>query len=299
MANRLGEDRVSKTAAGSATWRALGALEPDPRLRNPDFLARLFLPPVYALALRLPSLARLGNRLYGRLLPGGYQFEMARTRHMDSVLLRQLRKGVEQVVILGAGYDTRAHRFSPELGHCRVFEVDMPEIQRHKQKCLTSNEISTPSQLRYVSVGRDHKDLFCHLTSAGYQSSGNALFIWSGVTMYLQESSFHETLMGIRRHSMVGSTIVFDYFSPAVVSRSSDDYGGKQVARRVRKLGEPLSFGIDRAEVAECLAMCGFELVSNLGPTELERRYLRADGKSLGRSFGFASIADAQTGAQS
>jgi methyltransferase (TIGR00027 family) len=292
-----GDDRgraASKTAAGSAVWRAVGALEPDPRLRNPDILARLFLPPAYALLPQLPWLSRLGNRIYGLLLPGGYQFETARTMHMDRVVLEQLEAGAEQLVILGAGYDTRAHRFESLLAGRRVFEVDMPAIQARKRERLAANGVATPSQLHYVAVERNHRDLFRDLHSAGYDPRARSFFVWSGVTMYLPENAFDATLAEIHRQTGAGSGIVFDYFSSAVVSGTGRGPGATRVARRVEKLGEPFTLGLNRAELGGLLDRHGFELLSNLGPDDLERRYLTASGRSLGRPFEFASIAEVE-----
>lgn len=295
MATSSSVSGVSKTAVGSAVWRALGSLEPDSELRCPDSLASLFLPPGYSLAPRLPWLARLGNRLYGRLLPGGYQFEIARTKHMDHLLEVQLRSGLRQLVILGAGYDTRAYRFKDQLENCAVFEVDMPAIQEDKRRRLAASGIDTTPQLRYVAVGRDHEDLFAKLRLAGYEDSARSFFIWSGVTMYLQRESLDRTLMEIKRNAGLNSEIVFDYFSPASVSGKGEEYGARQVARRVRKLGEPLSLGLDQDEVESLLDQLGFDLVSNLGPDDLERLYLTTDDRSLGRPYGFAWIGEART----
>lgn len=272
----------------------MGNLEPDAELRNPDWLAHLFLPPVYSLAPRLPWLARLGNRLSGRLLPGGYQFETARTMHMDSLMRSQLHTGVDQVVILGAGYDTRAYRFAPLLAGCTVFEVDMPAIQRRKQALLAARDVEAPPQLVHVAANRDYRDLFGDLIPAGYDPLQRSLFIWSGVTMYLREAFFAMTLKAIHRYSAVGSLVVFDYFSAKAVLGAGNEYGARQAVRRVRKIGEPFAHGMERDEVGDYVRRCGFRLVSNLSPKELERSYLTTGDRSLGRPFGFASIAEAE-----
>jgi len=50
-------------------------------------------------------------------------------------LIRAIREGVENIVILGAGLDTRAYRL-PTTEQLRFFEVDLPEIQEIKKKRL-------------------------------------------------------------------------------------------------------------------------------------------------------------------
>jgi methyltransferase (TIGR00027 family) len=61
-----------------------------------------------------------------RLAPGMYLYMLARTRHFDALLASELARGVKQFVILGAGLDSRAHRFAAQLNAATVFEVDHP-----------------------------------------------------------------------------------------------------------------------------------------------------------------------------
>lgn len=289
-------DPASRTAAGAAMWRAVGATEPDPRGRNPDRLAHLFLPPAYRLLLLNPRLARWAIRRFDRRVPGGYCFETARTKHMDLLLRDQVAAGVSQVVILGAGYDTRAHRLAAALDDTAIYEVDMPAIQERKRRRLARYEGPSASGLRYVAVDRDHRDLFERLVEAGYEGRLRTFFVWSGVTMYLRPSAFAETLADIRRGSAAGSTVLFDYFSAGAVNGTSDAHGARQIARRVEELGEPLGFGAEPDEMSALLERSGFELVSNLGPEELAERYLQGTrGRPLEQPFGFAFIAEARS----
>jgi methyltransferase (TIGR00027 family) len=296
---RSGRDKraqASRTAAGAAMWRAVGATEPDPRGRNPDRLAHLFLPPAYRLLLLNPRLARWAIRRFDRRVPGGYCFETARTKHMDLLLRDQVAAGVSQVVILGAGYDTRAHRLAAVLDDTPIYEVDMPAILERKRRRLARYDGPSASGLRYVAVDRDHRDLLECLFEAGYEGGRRTLFVWSGVTMYLRPSAFTETLADIRRGSAPDSIVLFDYFSASAVNGTSDAHGARQIARRVEELGEPLGFGAEPDQMSALLERSGFELVSNLGPEELAGRYLQGTrGRSLNQPFGFAFIAEARS----
>ena len=55
---------------------------------------------------------------------GGWASFLCRKRYIDDQLLCAVTKGVEAVVILGAGYDTRAYRLA-ELAGIPVCEVDL------------------------------------------------------------------------------------------------------------------------------------------------------------------------------
>jgi len=108
------------TAEAFASLRAAGASVRDPRLRNPDGLASRFIAPGLRLSglVKVPALRPLARRAAERISPCAYFYELARVKHIDSVLVDELEAGIEQLVILGAGFDTRAYRFAEPLVPC-------------------------------------------------------------------------------------------------------------------------------------------------------------------------------------
>src|ERR1700742_3377099 len=121
-----GHPLYGSSADGAAILRAVAAGDPDPLLRCPDHLARRFVGdlPVAALVGR-PRGRRRPRRVAERRLPGAIWFDTARLKHFDRLLLDGVDE-VCQVLILGAGLDSRAYRFAEELSGVRVFEVDHP-----------------------------------------------------------------------------------------------------------------------------------------------------------------------------
>src|SRR5215472_8439744 len=115
---------VARTAHLTAWARALGRLTAGD-VANGDYLAGRVLRPHQASLIRVPRLCRW---LFERGLPGALGYFNARTRYFDDVLLEEARAGLEQLVILGAGFDSRSIRFSDTLRGVRVFEVDMPQV---------------------------------------------------------------------------------------------------------------------------------------------------------------------------
>ena len=126
---------AGSTAEGAATLRA--ASRP---LGNPDHLAARFVP--WSLRLnalvRLPLGSALARRLIERIVPGALVFEVVRTQFMDDVLRDELKAGARQLVILGAGFDSRAYRFEELLAGVAVFEVDHPLTSRLKRERVRS-----------------------------------------------------------------------------------------------------------------------------------------------------------------
>ena len=95
-----------------------------------------------------------------------------------------MREGLDQVVILGAGYDTRAYRIEG-IEKARVFEVDHPATQEAKLKRLKKIIDPMPDHVTFVPIDFNAQTLAERLPSSGYNEHGKTLFIWQGVTGYL------------------------------------------------------------------------------------------------------------------
>jgi methyltransferase (TIGR00027 family) len=85
--------------------------------------------------LLLPGLRQLTLSYYERKVPGMYLYHQARTLYLDELLLAAA-SAVRQIVILGAGFDTRPYRFAEQLKGIRIFEVDHPGTAEWKRQRL-------------------------------------------------------------------------------------------------------------------------------------------------------------------
>ena len=269
----------------------------DERVRNPDHLASRFiaLGPRLTTLVKVRALRPLARWTAERVSPGAYYYELARVKHIDHVLRAELELGIEQLVILGAGFDTRAYRFADRLASVPVFELDHPVTAALKQARVRRVLGALPNHVTYVCADLEREDLGEALMAAGYQPAARTLFIWSGVSFYLSAEAVGSVLAFVRRCSGPGSSIVFDYHYQGFTDGSREYYGSREGRRRVDELGEPCIFGIEDGELSVLLERHELGLVSDLGPAELERRYLiRSDGTVDGRPFGFISIAHAR-----
>ena len=285
------------TAEAFASLRAAGASVRDKQVRNPDNLASRFIAPAPRLAtlVKVPALRPLARRTAERVSPGAYYYELARVKHIDCVLSAELDSGIDQLVILGAGFDTRAYRFAERLSSTRVFELDHPVTAALKRARVRKVFGGLPEHVTYVASDLEHEALSTALERAGYRRVAKTLFIWSGVSFYLSAEAVDAVLAFVRESAAPGSSIVFDYHYRGFTDGTGDYYGAREGRRRVEELGEPCIFGIEEGGVSALVARHGLELVSDLGPTDLERRYLiRSDGSSDGKPFGFISIAHAR-----
>jgi methyltransferase (TIGR00027 family) len=208
-----------------------------------------------------------------RRFPWAVREIVSRTRYIDEYLLRCTENGIQQLVILGAGYDSRAYRFAALREGVRVFEVDHPATQAVKRKKIRALFGSLPSHVAYVPVDFGREGLFESLRVSGFENTARTLFIWEGVTMYLTASAVDETLLFIARNSGEGSSVVFNYVDKSVADGTCRLEAAREWAMALAKLGEPIRFGIENGAVYEFLAKRGFETVENATDELLDRTY--------------------------
>ncbi len=296
--SRAGSSRIaSNTAETQAALRAAGAAERDPALRNPDWMAARLVsaqPRLTALA-KLPGVRRFLPRLAERLAPGGYHYETARVKHIDAALEAELRAGLDQLVILGAGYDSRPYRFAEALRGVRVFEVDLAPMSAVKRRKVARLLPSLPSHVTYVEADLVDADLEQRLAEHGYDVHAATLMILSGVAPYLDDAAVAGLFAFIGRHASPRTSIVFDYVFREMVEGDDSAHGARQIRQRLDALGEPLRSGIPAGRAASFVERFGLTLLSDLQPDELAQRYLRrADGTIAGRPYGFSALAHAR-----
>jgi len=286
MSRRTAKTNVARTAHLTAWARSLGRLTVG-EAANGDYLAERVLLPYQRALNRTPMLARW---LLERGLPGAFGYFNARTQHFDERLLEQARAGLEQVVILGAGFDSRSLRFSDALRTVRVFEVDMPEVLALRTERLFGGQPAAESTTA-VPIDFESDDLAQALRNRGYAASARTLFLWEGVTYYLPEEAVAAVLSVVASQSGPNSSILFDYVTRAFVDGDHSGYGARRLADGWRRLGNVNRFGVD--DVAAFIRPMGLTVRSDIDAGELERRYLSPLPGSPVRAWGSMRIAHA------
>jgi len=194
-------------------------------------------------------------------------------------------------VILGAGYDCRAHRM-PELAGVTIYEVDRADTQRAKRRRLDDASGSLRRDVHYVPVDFLRDDVGTSLTAAGWRRAEPSLVIWEGVTNYLSEAAVTSVLRWIGT-TCAGTSVVFTYIHAGVISGDVPFLGADKLVDGVRALGEPWTFGLWPQEVASFVARAGLCLRIDLGADDYRRRYL-GDGRHPGYAFYRIAVCDVQ-----
>lgn len=276
--------RPSRTAEYIALYRAL---ETEERRREPLFrdpLAKAFLRwdlrTVVVLA-RAGALRSVIERYIDRVAPRARTSAIRRTRFIDDVVRREALAGTRQLVILGAGYDCRAHRL-PELAGTTVFEVDRRETQMRKCAVLGRLRVPMHAGVAYVAVDFQRDDLAARLREAGWDSSRRATFIWEGVSNYLSAGAV-EAVLAVVAKAAPGSALVFTYVHRGLLDGSMRFDGGSELLSKVRRLGEPWTFGLHPDETAVLVGRFGLGLEEDVSVDELRARYGSAGAR--GQAF--------------
>lgn len=292
LAVRPGE--VSTTAQAVCTYRAVAAMHPDPKLRNPDDLAYRMCGLPAQLPLSYADARRVIDNTGETYAP--YFFVNARTHYIEAALRRAAAEGVTQVVVLGAGFDSRAYRFRGSHPELRFFEVDLPATIEAKKQRLIGIFGAVPDYVRYAPIDFDRQTLEEVLPALGYDAKQKTFFILEGVTMYVKEAGDGATLRFIRTHSAPGSRVVYDYILRRVAQGKTDGmYAAGSGALGVALVGEPFITGWTQKGAAAFARKQGLNVIEDLGPKELTQRHLiGSDGKPDGRMPDGHRILEAQ-----
>lgn len=214
-----------------------------------------------------------------RLFPGLASSIRARVRYFDDFVKASVDEGLEQLVVLGAGYDTRAYRIEG-LNRIKVFEVDHPGTQGVKIEKVKKIFGRLLEHIVYVPVDFESEDMGQKLLENGYNRSQKTLFVMEGLIMYIPPEAVDETLSFVVKNSGKGSSILFDYYPQSLVSGTSDLEAAKNIKNFVVEQGEPLLFGIKEGTVEEFLSKRGFSQIQNVTSEDYKKAYFHGANES-------------------
>jgi methyltransferase (TIGR00027 family) len=275
---------ASLTAEYMALFRAFESLRPARQRLFSDPYAPLFLSgwrrSVHRAARVGPAFWVL-ERLFDRNLPGARAAAIARTKWIDDGVTRALAT-CGQLVLLGAGFDTRALRL-PAARRVRVFELDHPETSEAKQAELRKNA-GLPPNVRFLTIDFNKQTPLEVLHQAGFDGVEPACFVWEGVTNYLSPEAVDASMRQFGQAAF-GSALLFTYVHRGVLDDPQQFFGACKLLSRLRDIGEPWTFGFCPGETAPYLARRNLRLVEDIGVAEAWSREGRPPAEMRGYEF--------------
>lgn len=276
----------SLTAEFVCLFRAREArVDPAMRILDDDRAVDLLSPAMAALA-RAPQ--GVVDRLFNWMIPGLATTLVCRHRFLDDHLLQELAKRgsdeVEQVIVLGAGLDARALRFTAELRGRTVFEVDFPSTLGRKRKQL--EKLGPVPHLEQVGCDfavESFADAL--LRSPRFQKGAKTVVLWEGVTMYLERAAVRRTLEDLRSVVGAGSSVGIDFWF-LIDGRSVSSTVRRMLPQLLGIVGEPVLLSLHPEDAPGFLRSTGWDVVDAADPRSLSTRYVK-DGRRPAPSFHF------------
>jgi methyltransferase (TIGR00027 family) len=265
------ESKISRTAEITCMARAASFHEKNAGYKSNDYIAPKLLPTFFIPIVKIGTLRKLFiNRFFP---PGMYEYIIARTKFIDSIFQNAVSNEFDQILIFGAGFDSRGIRFADLNKKTRIFELDAPITQEAKINQLKKRGVEINSDIVFISIDFNKESLENKLLESGFNKNQKSLFILEGLTMYLDPEAVDSTFNILNQFAGNGSEVVFDYVYSSVLRGENLYYGESEVLRGVKKENEPWSFGIEKGEINTFLEERNLKLVHNFDSKELEKEF--------------------------
>lgn len=278
--------RKDGTAQGVAKQRLIETLaKPDKRIINDPYADK------FVLGASLIKLMghKLNVWLTQKFAPGFHEHLISRTRFIDDLIEKSTVNGAEQYVILGAGYDTRAHRLKLPSG-LKIFEVDQPEVQERKRSKLPKN-LPNAENVTCVSIDFNHQSLKEQLLNAGFDQSKSTVFTLEGVSQYITKDAITSTLEELAELTQkTNATFYISYVDKLLNENPKACFGkgypnatkkAETIKRLAAKVGEPWISFYSAEEIEGLLSQYGFSLIENKTLADLNSVYFTPAGRTL------------------
>ena len=274
-------NQAAQTAYGPMSIVAVEQYYPEGQRLVQDELALQFLP------LGLKSLAKLTRWPPARALMfnisekrarGVWGGVLCRKRYIDEKVLEALSAGINAIVILGAGLDTRAYRLALLAG-ILVFEVDLPENIEYKRAKLQQLYGRVPTHVTLVPVDFDGQELESALASQGYTTEQRSFFVWEAVTQYLTERSVRKTFSFLAK-AKAGSRMVFTYIRQDFIDGTAI-HGLEALYQGFRVKEQFWHFGLVPEQVPAFLQEYSWKELEQAGSQEYTTRYVKPSGRAI------------------
>lgn len=274
----MAKKTVGRTALGAAACRFMEQYQPVETRLFHDPLAQVLLGAGVRTMFRFAPMRKFTIDQMDAMTKGIYGSQVCRTRYIDEAAIAALSGGIDQLVILGAGFDTRPYRL-PGIERVKVFEVDLPDVQNEKKQKLQRHLGCLPEHVTFLPIDFDKQSLESVFAGTSYNPSKPAVFIWEAVTQYITEEAVHRTLAFVGK-AAPGSVLLFTYVLKSIIERRSDIPGADKLMDFVAN-DSPWLFGLEPSTLAETLKPFGLRLVADVGNSFYQEHYLKPTGRDL------------------
>ena len=232
---------------------------------------------------------KLNAWLSEKLAPGFHEHLIARTKFIDELIEKSAINGIEQYVILGAGYDSRAHRL--ELpSSLKIFEVDQPEVSDNKLAKLPK-ELPNSENVTYVNIDFSYQSLTDQLIGAGFDQEKSTIFTLEGVSQYITKEAVSSTIKELASLTRDTNSIFFMSYVDELLDKNPEACFGEGYPNPAKKaslikglsakVGEPWISFYSCAEIEDLLSQNSYSIQENVTLEDLNSLYFSPVGRTL------------------
>ena len=278
--------RKDGTAQGVAKQRLIESLaKPDRRIIYDPYAKN------FVLGANIIKLMghRLSVWLGNKIIPGMHEHLISRTRYIDDLIEESTFANIEQYVILGAGYDSRAHRLKLP-SKLKIFEVDQSEVQELKRLRLPDNMPNRES-ITYVDIDFNHQSLKEQLINVGFDQNKSTIFTLEGVSQYISREALDATLKEVADLNPNSNSKIFISYVNKLLKEDSKACFGKGyskpekavsfITNSAAKMGEPWISFYSAEEIESILSQNNFTLIENKTLADLNSKYFSPVGRTI------------------
>lgn len=278
--------RKDGTAQGVAKQRLIESLaKPDRRIIYDPYAKN------FVLGANIIKLMghRLSVWLGNKIIPGMHEHLISRTRYIDDLIEKSTFANIEQYVILGAGYDSRAHRLKLP-SKLKIFEVDQSEVQELKRLRLPDN-MPNREIITYVGMDFNHQSLKEELINVGFDQNKSTIFTLEGVSQYISREALDATLKEVADLNPNSNSKIFISYVNKLLKEDSKACFGKGyskpekavsfITNSAAKMGEPWISFYSAEEIESILSQNNFTLIENKTLADLNSKYFTPVGRTI------------------
>lgn len=273
------ESKTSKTAEMTCLTRAASFFEKSTYYKSDDYIAASIVPGFASLMIKINPIRRMFTRI---MSPRGiYEYTIARTKYFDSVFSRSVKNKFEQVLIFGAGFDSRGIRFLSDNSIAKLFELDLPITQNAKINQFKKRKIKIHPNIVFVPVDFNKESFKEKLVDYGFKKNKKNMFLLEGLLMYLTDQAVDSVFQMMDEFSASKSEMAFDFVYASVLRKEGTCYGEKDIYKYVSKVGEGWTFGIEKKQIEQFLNKYHFQIQEILDTDKLEKKYFTESNGNL------------------
>jgi methyltransferase (TIGR00027 family) len=268
-----------KTAILVAAVRLIEQYQPKEVRLFDDPIIKNFFSKIFLFQMKFKIIRNIEIMLYEFTTKGIFGALLCRTKYFDDALQAAMADGIDQLVILGAGLDTRPYRIAG-INEITVVEVDLPIMQNIKKEKLIGLLGELPTNITFVPIDFNNQMLNDVLNIPELNFAKPIFFIWEGVTPYISEEAVKNTLTCISKASS-GSRVVFSYVLKNVIDKNSDITGADSLVNYFESKDQSWVFGIDPENLMNFLKLFHLTLVEDIDASYYQENYLKPLHRNL------------------